>query len=84
MIAISGPLFAETSGIQTYENVPVHLVLAQIESASGMVVYSDLSDTLMYSGSVNLSLPKQSLELVCKPYGAKFEINDEGYVTIRP
>jgi ferric-dicitrate binding protein FerR (iron transport regulator) len=84
MIAISGPLFAETSGIQTYDNAPVHLVLAQIESASGMVVYSDLSDTLMYSGSVNLSLPKQSLELVCKPYGAKFEINDEGYVTIRP
>lgn len=81
---MKGPLFSEPGGVQVFENIPVDLVLAQIEGASGMVVYSDLDNALKYSGTLNLSFPKESLELVCKPYGAKFEINDEGYVTINP
>jgi ferric-dicitrate binding protein FerR (iron transport regulator) len=82
--ATEGPLFPSAPGEIDFENVPLGLVLAQIEDASNITIFSSLDEGLLYTGTLNLNRTKECLELVCKPFGAKFETNAEGYVTITP
>jgi ferric-dicitrate binding protein FerR (iron transport regulator) len=81
--AAEGAIFPENKGFIHCDDLPLGMVLAQIEHATDVVIYSDLSESLRYSGTLDLSRTNECLELVCKPYGAKFERNAEGYVTIR-
>lgn len=77
------PILPENSDILTFEGTPLSAVFAQLSFKSGLQIQSELNPDWLYSGTLNATNKKESFELLCKPFGATYEISTNGIVSIK-
>lgn len=65
-----------------FESVPVAIVLNELEIALGLKIKNKLPSNLVYTGILDLSDENQCFQVFCKPFGAIFEKNADGHVSI--
>lgn len=70
------------STILSFESVPVGIVLKELEKALGIKVKNDLPTNLIYTGILDISDVNTCFEVFCKPFGAAFDRNTDGMVSI--
>ena len=69
------------SGEFNFNSVPLKLVLKEVERQYNILIEANIKNDLIYTGHFSSSLDKETvLNLLCKPFGLKFEkINDNVY-----
>ena len=77
------PILPENSDLLTFEGTPLGAVFAQLSFKSGLQIQSELNPDWLYSGTLNTKNRKESFELLCKPFGATYEISTNGIVSIK-
>ncbi len=80
----SGAYLPTKEKILVYDNAPIGVVLEQISKSTGMSITSHLEESLRYSGALNVDEVNESFQLLCKPFGATYNIDAGGTVTILP
>ena len=68
--------------ILSFESVPVGIVIKELEKALGIKVNNDLPTNLIYTGILDISDVNTCFEVFCKPFGAVFDRNTDGVVSI--
>ncbi len=66
----------------SYESVPVGIVISELEKVFGVEIKNDLPSNLIYSGILDISDENQCFQVFCKPFGAIFDKNADGHVSI--
>ncbi len=77
------PILPEKSDHLTFEETPLSAVFAQITFKTGLIIKSELNPEWRYSGTLNSANPEETFELLCKPFGATYQINTIGIVSIK-
>lgn len=73
------PRYAE---VLDFESVPVGIVVKELEKALGVKVKNELPNNLIYTGILDISDVNTCFEVFCKPFGAKYDWNADGVVSI--
>lgn len=68
--------------ILSFDAVPVGIVLKELEKAMGIKVKNELPTNLIYTGILDISDVNTCFEVFCKPFGAEFDKNTDGVVSI--
>lgn len=66
----------------TFNAVPVGIVISELEKVFHTEFDNELPANLIYSGILDIRDENQCLEVFCKPFGAKFDKNANGDVSI--
>lgn len=66
----------------SFESVPVAIVLNELEIALNVKIKNALPSNLVYTGILDISDENQCFQVFCKPFGAIFEKQADGHVSI--
>ena len=79
---VNGFISPRKTGSLSYESVPVGIVISELEKVFGVEIKNDLPSNLIYSGILDISDENQCFQVFCKPFGAIFDKNADGHVSI--
>lgn len=66
----------------TFKAVPVGIVISELEKVFQTEFINELPANLIYTGILDIRNENECLEVFCKPFGAKFEKNTNGDISI--
>lgn len=71
-----------TTNTLTFKSVPVGIVISELEKVFHKEFINELPANLIYTGILDIRNENECLEVFCKPFGAKFEKNTSGTLSI--
>jgi len=74
---------SKSSSELVFEEIPVGVVVTEMEIALGIEIEHSLDPQLKYSGRLNLAEADHCLTVFCKTFNANF-VREEGFVSIHP
>jgi len=79
---VSGFITPRKDKTLSFESVPVGIVISELEKVFKIEIKNGLPSNLIYSGILDISDENQCLQVFCKPFGAIFDKNADGHVSI--
>lgn len=70
------------SNLLNFQEVPVGIVVSELEKAFGIEIENELPVNLIYTGILDIRNMNQTLEVFCKPFGAEYTVDANGLVMI--
>ncbi len=77
------PILPENSDLLIFEETPLGAVFAQLSFKTGLQIQSELNPDWRYNGTLDAKKMEESFELLCKPFGATYQISASGIVSIK-
>ena len=82
LYSVDGFISPRQERFLSFESVPVAIVLNELEISLGIKIKNELPSNLVYTGILDISDENQCFQVFCKPFGAIFEKNADGHVSI--
>ena len=82
LYSVDGFISPRQERFLSFESVPVAIVLNELEISLGIKIKNELPSNLVYTGILDISDENQCFQVFCKPFGAIFDKNADGHVSI--